>query len=172
MHPKAVAERVAELIVPVLEEERVELVDVVYRSEAGAWILRVFVDRTEGVTVDDCALISRSIEDLIEVEGVVPNAYRLEVSSPGLDRILTREKDFQRFAGKAARIETKSPVGGRRRFKGTILGCDEGIVHLEDAQGDRFAFALTDILKSRLEIDTPIGRKKPLPGRESRKKRG
>jgi len=172
MHPKAVAERIAALIAPVLEEEGVELVDVVYRSEAGAWVLRVYIDRTEGITVDDCAMISRNIEDVIEVDGAVAHAYRLEVSSPGLDRVLSREKDFQRFAGKTAKIELRNPLAGRRNFKGKILGCEEGIVLLEDAQGDEFRFDLTELDKARLQIDSPIGRKKPLPGRGTRKKKG
>ncbi len=171
MHPKAVSDHLSELIAPVLAEERFELVDLVFRSEAGHWVLRVYIDRPEGVNVDDCAGISRCLEDVIEVESVISHPYRLEVSSPGLDRVLSREKDFQRFTGKTARIERRAPLDGRKKFKGKILSCDQGIVELEDDQGQLFRLALTDISKARLEIDSPIGCKKPLPGKESRKKK-
>ena len=171
MHPKEVVGRVADLIAPVLETERFELVDIVYRSESGRWVLRLFLDRPEGVTLDDCAFISRRIEDLIEVEGVLSHAYRLEVSSPGLDRILTREEHFQRFTGKTARVKRAIPLEGRKNFRGRIVGCEQQIVELEDEQGIRFRLPLQDIDTARLEVDTPIGRKNPLPGRSSRKHR-
>lgn len=171
MHPKEVVDRVSSLIAPVLEADRFELVHVTYRSEAGRWVLRVFLDRPEGVTVDDCALVSRRIEDLIEVEDMLPHAYRLEVSSPGLDRVLTREEHFQRFAGKMARMRQTVPLEGRKNFRGWIRGCRQGTVELEDEQGNLFRLPLQETLLARLEIDTPIGRKNPLPGKPSGKMR-
>jgi len=155
----------------VLEEVHFELVDIVYRSEAGRWVLRLFLDRPEGISVEDCAFVSRRIEDLIEVEGILPHAYRLEVSSAGLDRILTREEHFRRFVGKTARVERKVPLDGRRRFKGNIVGCEQGVVEMEDEQGNRFRLPLHEISVARLEIDTPIGRRNPLPGRRTQKRK-
>jgi ribosome maturation factor RimP len=128
-----------------------DLVDVTYRLEAGRWVLRVFIDKPGGVNINDCALISRQIEDVIEVEEIVPHRYVLEVSSPGLDRVLKREIDFQRFCGEKVRVKTREPLDGRRNFKGRILRCERGVLELESTEGDRFAFRLDEIEQARLD---------------------
>lgn len=101
MDPRSIPDQVSALIAPILEREGTELVDVEYRREQGAWVLRVFIDKPGGIiALDDCAQVSHKIGDVIEIEDVISHRYRLEVSSPGLDRVLKKESDFQRFSGR------------------------------------------------------------------------
>lgn len=157
MDRKIVEREIEDLIRPILVRNRMELVDVLYRQEAGRWVLRVFIDKQGGVNLDDCALISHQIGDLIEVEDVIPQRYFLEVSSPGLDRVLKKESDFQRFCGEKARVKTREALAGRRNFKGRILRCEQGVLELEDTEGERFKFPLHEIEKARLEYSGKIG---------------
>lgn len=156
MERKRIESEIEGLISPVLSRNHVELVDVTYRFEGGRWVLRVFIDKPGGVTVGDCAFISHQIEDLIEMEEVIPLRYFLEVSSPGLDRVLKREADFQRFCGEMAKVRTREAVGGRRNFKARILRCEQGVVELEDEEGNRFAFSLDAIERARLAFSGKI----------------
>lgn len=145
--------RVSRVVRPILARQGVELVEVCYLREQGSWVLRIFIDKPGGVSLDDCVQVSRSIEDVLDVEDMIPHRYRLEVSSPGLDRVLKTESDFQRFCGRRARIQTLRPLEGRKNFKGRILACDQGVVTLQDAQGSVFRIPLAWVAKSRLEID-------------------
>lgn len=145
--------RVARVVSPILVRQGVELVEVRYLREQGSWVLRIFIDKPGGVSLDDCVRVSRSVEDVLDVEDMIPHRYRLEVSSPGLDRVLKTESDFQRFSGRRVRIQTLRPLQGRKNFKGRILSCDQGVVAIEDAQGSVFRIPLAWVAKSRLEID-------------------
>jgi ribosome maturation factor RimP len=151
MDRKIVQRGVEDLIRPIIERNGMEIVDVTYRQEAGRWVLRVFIDQPGGVNLDDCASVSHQIEDVIEVEDVIPQRYFLEVSSPGLDRVLKKEADFQRFCGEKAKIKTREALAGRRNYKGRILRCEQGVLELEDSEGERFEFSLEEIEKARLE---------------------
>jgi len=153
MDPGSILDRVAEIVRPILDREGMELVDLQYRREQGAWVLRVFIDKPGGTALEDCVQISRRIEDVIEVEDVISHRYRLEVSSPGLDRVLKKESDFRRFSGKKVRILTRQALAGRRNFKGKILACEQGEVVLDDLQGNLIRLSLTLIEKARLEVD-------------------
>jgi len=142
---------------PVLEREKwlgttleglgYELVDL---ESSRSGLLRVFIDSPRGVTVDDCALVSRHLTKLFAVEGV--DYERLEVSSPGLDRPLKRLEDFARFAGREASVKLRLPVEGRRRFEGRVVGVEEGRVVLE-SEGKRHHIAFEDIDRARLVPD-------------------
>ena len=173
MNPKGVENDLSGLIEPVLKQEEVELVDLAFRSENGRWVLRILIDKPEGINLGDCAHISRKIEDLIEVEETIQHSYSLEVSSPGLDRPLKSEADFQRFSGKLANLRVKNPQEGRRNFKGRIVRCVDGSVAITDSQGNEFLFPLDEIDKARLEIETTFGRstKEASSGRKRKRSR-
>jgi len=147
--------RLEALVQPVLAREAAELVDLQYLRERGRWVLRFFVDKAGGISLDDCERLSGSIGAVLEMENVVPGSYVLEVSSPGLDRVLKREADFVRFAGHRARIRLKSALEGQRNFRGLLLGCAEGRVSFESADR-RFEFLLADIEEARLDPDIQI----------------
>ncbi|WP_028320958.1 ribosome maturation factor RimP [Desulfatiglans anilini] len=120
MSTEKVLEAVEELIDPVLQEQGCELVDLEYLQEGGRWILRIFVDLPGGITLEDCARLSREIGDLLDIRDVVEHEYVLEVSSPGLDRPLRKAKHFEGAIGKRVRIATRSPVEGRKNFQGVL----------------------------------------------------
>jgi ribosome maturation factor RimP len=116
--------------------------------------LQIMVERSDGrdMTVEDCADVSRAVSALLDVEDPIPGAYQLEVSSPGIDRPLTRPKDFERFAGRLARIETRQPIAGRKRFQGRLVGRsgDEIVMALTD--GGEVRLPMGDILKAKLVL--------------------
>lgn len=114
-------------------------------------ILQIMVDRADGrpLDVDDCADASRTISSLLDIEDPIPGHYDLEVSSPGIDRPLTRAKDFERFSGFEARIELARAQDGRRRFRGRLLGLDKDEVRLR-ADGEDYVLPLGQIAKAKL----------------------
>lgn len=109
---------------PLLDEMGLELVEVQFRQESG-WVVRLFIDRNEGVNVDDCASVSRQVATYLEVEDIIRHAYTLEVSSPGAERPLKRLKDFIRFVGKKIRVKLSEPVDDQRIFCGILAGVNE-----------------------------------------------
>lgn len=132
----------------------------------GRPVLQVMAERADGapMTVDDCAEISQGLSALLDAEDPIAGAYTLEVSSPGIDRPLTRPRDFERFAGFEARIETREAVGGRRRFTGRLRGLERGMVSIDVAEGTmqvpfdaiaRARLVLTDELLAASAPDRP-----------------
>lgn len=152
-------EKIAELILPALEERQLELVDVEYQREGRDWFVRIFIDKPGGINLDDCAELSRDVDDLIEVGELINHPFRLEVSSPGLDRPLKKPADFERFIGQPIKIKTfeaLDPDGrghSRKTFTGILLGLDQDHVSLQqqDRKGGRVTFQLTQIAKANLD---------------------
>lgn len=145
-----VENKVRDLAEPLLTDMGLELVDVEYKNEHGSWVLRVYIDKPGGVTLDDCTDVSRELGTLLDVEDPVPQSYNLEVSSPGLNRPLVKEKDFKKFSGHRAKIRTTEPIEGRKNFKVTIKGFEDGSVVVEDDQGTVYSIGLGNIEKARL----------------------
>jgi len=145
-----VTERARAIASPLLQELGLELVDVEFRREAGGWILRVYLDKRGGVTLQDCQRVSEELSDLLDVEDLVGHPYSLEVSSPGLDRPLGREADFLRFVGERVRVTTSQAIEGQRRFLGTLKGYEGGRVVLEREDGSMVLIPHSLISKARL----------------------
>ena len=156
MQRRTIQEETARIIAPVLEREAFELVDVEFKSESGRCVLRIMIDKPGGVRLDDCAAMSHRIEDVIEIEELIPRRYSLEVSSPGMDRVLKTEFDFQRFQESVARVMLHEPRDGRKNFKGRILQCGNGLLDLEDAEGVRHRLPISEIKRAKLETDLPV----------------
>jgi len=135
---------------PVAQSLGLEVIEVEYAFEHGSKVLRIYIDKPGGVTVDDCADLSREFSTILDVEDPIPEHYNLEVSSPGLDRPLAREIDFIRFAGEMARIRTHEPIDGRRNFKVTIEGVEDGSVVVVDDTEKRWLLPLDNIDRARL----------------------
>ena len=136
---------------PIVEEMGLELVEVQFRRESG-WVLRLFIDRPEGVTVDDCASVSRQVSSYLEVEDLIAQAYTLEVSSPGLERPLKRKEDFVRFSGRRARIKLRQPINDQRVFFGLLDSLDGNILTL-DVDGQLMKIDLDAIARARLVLE-------------------
>ncbi len=122
---------VGQWVESIVEDSNCELVDVNFVKEGPEWVLRVFIDKPEGVGVDDCQDVSMQLSERLDQEDPIPQAYSLEVSSPGLERPLTKEQDFQRFAGEMVKVRTYSPLNQRKNFTGKLLGLESGMVQLE-----------------------------------------
>ncbi|MCP4715215.1 MAG: ribosome maturation factor RimP [Deltaproteobacteria bacterium] len=135
-----------------VRHEGLELVDVVYLRESAGWVLRVLIDKPGGITVDDCRLISRQLGDVLDVQDSIPHAYRLEVSSPGINRPLKREHDFERFAGRRVRVRTMAPLENRKIFTGQLLGYCDGVVRVE-VEEKIVVIPFDSILSAHLEVD-------------------
>jgi ribosome maturation factor RimP len=123
-----------------------EMVDLEISSRGK--LLRLFIDKPAGVDIEDCALVSEHVSHLLAVEHDV-DYDRLEVSSPGLDRVLKKERDFERFAGSKVQIKLRAPLQGRKHFTGLLLGFELGFIKVE-CEGVEQRFALNDIDKARL----------------------
>jgi ribosome maturation factor RimP len=128
-------QKLIQLVEPVVAGQGYELVDLEFKNEpqVAGWVLRVFIDKQpDGVSLDDCASVSRELSAVLDVEDAIQLAYSLEVSSPGLNRPLKKVADFARFVGKKAKIRTRHPVGeSRRNFSGTLVGVDGGKVKID-----------------------------------------
>jgi len=151
MDTKRVTGRVHEILIPILDELGLELVETTFRVEGGRWILRVTIDRPEGVQVHHCTSVSRELGVHLDVEDLIPVKYYLEVSSPGLDRPLKDERDFERFAGRLVKIRTSRSVAGRRKISGTIEGLNDGVVSVLLDDGTRLEVPVEDISSARLD---------------------
>lgn len=141
--------QVWELVEAVCKDDGMELVFVEYRREAAGRVLRLYVDRPGGITLDDCVAVSREISDLLDVHLEDVGPYRLEVSSPGVDRPLGRPSDFERFKGEEVRIKTTVPIDGQKNFKGVLEDLIDNRVRVD--LGDRcMEIPLAEISKARL----------------------
>lgn len=134
---------------PLLQAEGLNLVDLDYRKEGGRWMLRLFIDKEGGVTVDDCAAVSREFSDLLDAKDVVPEAYVLEVSSPGLNRRVRKKEDFSRFAGRKVEVRLAAAQEGRRKIVGDILRVEGEAVVVAAAEGT-YTVALGNIAQATL----------------------
>ena len=153
MSKKEIYEQKAEaLITPIVEKYAFELVDVEYVKEGGTFYLRAYIDKPEGITVDDCETVSREFSDRLDEEDFIEEAYIMEVSSPGLGRPLKKEKDFKRSVGEEVEIRTYRPIDREKEFYGVLTAYDENSVTI-DCEGEEKIFQKADIALIRLAFD-------------------
>ncbi len=149
-------DRIIELVEPVLESEGLELVQLECLRMKTRWLVRIFIDREGGATLDDCTAFSHQIGDLLNVHDLPPGPYTLEVSSPGLDRPLTRDKDFEQYRGAKVRIRTRDPIDGSRNFLGTLVEAaqeDDRKIVTVDVDGKTVRIDQENIQKANLEYE-------------------
>jgi len=147
-----VAKRVGAVALPVLEEMELELVEVQYRREQSGWVLRLIIDKQDGISLEDCAAVSREISQLLDIEDFVDQAYNLEVSSPGLNRPLKSMADFERFTGRMAKIKTIEPIAGEHVFIGRIKKTEGETIILEIGRKE-VTMPFSQVARARLEIE-------------------
>ncbi|MFA7348818.1 MAG: ribosome maturation factor RimP [Desulfurivibrionaceae bacterium] len=144
--------RLMELAGSVVEDLGCELVELQFRREAPGWVLRLIIDHENGVSIDDCARISREVAHLLEVEDPIEQSYSLEVSSPGLDRPLKRERDFVRCKGKKAKVVVREPIDGQNQWVGVIEDVTHESVTLRTDHG-MMEIPFIRMKKARLVIE-------------------
>ena len=146
--------RISEIANRVGGSEGIEIVDVEFLGAGRSRLLRIYIDRPQGVTHADCEFISQQVGTILDVEDVIPgDSYTLEVSSPGLERKLVSSKDFERFVGKKAKVTLREPVENQRHWEGKLAGCSQGIVTLEPSAGKIIHFPLTQVQKANLKFE-------------------
>jgi ribosome maturation factor RimP len=137
-----------ELLEPTIERLGYELSDLEAKLGTRNAVVRVFIDHPDGVGLDDCEKVSLAVSALLDVEDPVPGQYNLEVSSPGLDRKLTKVAHFRRFAGETVKVQMRFPIAGRKRFRGTLVSSnDENIVVEVDGESHSLPMATIDIAR-------------------------
>src|SRR5580698_5152571 len=153
MSREDVTAKVQEIAERVGATEGLEIVEVQLLGGGGARVLRIFIDKPEGVTHADCEMISQNVGTILDVEDVIPGAhYTLEVSSPGIERKLSKPRDFERFVGQKAKFLLREPVDNQRRWEGTLAGFSNGVVSLEAPAGKLVQIPLARVEKANLKF--------------------
>jgi ribosome maturation factor RimP len=142
-------DELANLLEPEVERLGYELVDLEVRLGGKGGLVRLYIDKPDGIDLDDCEKVSLAVSALLDVEDPVPANYNLEVSSPGLDRKLTKVAHFQRFTGEIVKVQMRFPIDGRRRFRGTLVASDEEKIVVE-VDGESYNLPLKTIDTARL----------------------
>lgn len=146
-------QRTEQLVLPIIQSNKFELVDVEYVKEGGTWYLRAYIDKPGGITVDDCENVSRTFSDVLDEKDYIEDSYIFEVSSPGLGRPLKKEKDFQRSLGEDVELRTFRAIEKQKEFAGTLHAFDKGTVTLSYGDGTLQTFERSDIALIRLALD-------------------
>ena len=142
-------DELANFLEPAVERLGYELVDLEVRLGGKGGLVRLYIDKPDGIDLDDCEKVSLAVSALLDVEDPVPANYNLEVSSPGLDRKLTKVAHFQRFTGEIVKVQMRFPIDGRRRFRGTLVASDEEKIVVE-VDGESYNLPLKTIDTARL----------------------
>lgn len=146
-----ITEAVSKLALPVVEAAGCELWDVEYVKEAGTYYLRVFIDKEDGVSINDCEAVSRALDPLLDEADPIPDSYVFEVGSPGAERELKRPSDFSRFMGSEIEVRTYAPVNGQKSFIGTLAGYDDGNVSVT-AGNETIVINSSDVALVKLHV--------------------
>jgi len=140
------------LLAPIMERNGFELVDVEYVKEGSNYYLRAFIDKEGGITIDDCEIVSRELSDLLDVEDFIPEAYFLEISSPGLGRQLKKEKDFARSIGEDVEVKLYQPLNKQKEFEGVLVSYDEENIVLGISENETMTIPRAGIAMIKLAI--------------------
>ena len=146
-------EKAKKLLEHILKEVDLELADVEYVKEAGTWYLRSYIDKPGGITVDDCEAVSRQFSDRLDQEDFIEDSYIMEVSSPGLDRPLKKDKDFERNLGREVEIRTYRPIEKEKEFYGILCAYDDNSVTIEREDKKQMNFLKKDMALIRPALD-------------------
>ena len=176
LNREEILEKLETLTSPIFQSINVDLVDIEFGADRGKGLVRIYIDRVEGVTIDDCETVSRKVSELLDShEELIPGSYMLEVSSPGLDRPFKTHRDYQRYLGRLVKIVTKSPVSGKNVFVGLLddfkegrNGKDSRVILQEEEALPPTEIHLNDVAVARLEVNwnTLFGERKKKPKRK------
>ncbi len=150
---KKIAHEAAILAEPVISNLGMEMVDAEFKFENGRWILRIYIDKKGGVTLDDCVVVNRELEGLLDAKDIIDRQYVLEVSSPGLNRPLKKGSDFINSIGKKVRLRTKNQINKRRNFTGRIISAEQGWIKLSLEDDNFIELSLEEVEKARLKYE-------------------
>lgn len=144
--------RFEKILRPITEEAGVEIYDVEYVKEGSDWYLRAYIDKPEGVTINDCENVSRALSDVLDAEDYIADAYILEVSSPGLGRTLKKDRHLEKSLGKEIEVKTYKPIDKQKEFSGILKTYDAETITIEEEGAER-VFQRSDVALIRLALD-------------------
>lgn len=144
--------KVEALLAPIIEANNVELADVEFVKEGQNWYLRIYIEKDGGVTIDDCEIVSRAIEKIIDEKDPIEQAYILEVSSPGIDRPLKKDADFVKYAGEVVDVKLYKAIDKQKEFQGNLKGLEGTVVTIIEDDGKELSFERKDIASIRLAV--------------------
>jgi ribosome maturation factor RimP len=148
-----IADRIRGLLDPILKSLGLSLWDIELLKHSPSWLLRIYIDREEsGVTLNDCEAVSRDLGAALDVEDIISHAYTLEVSSPGLDRTLSKPEHYARFTGSVVKIKTYQQINGQKVFRGKLVGLAGELVKVELESGSIVDIPLAAVAKASLEV--------------------
>ena len=153
MEPAEIEERIRAIVDRVATEQGLEHVHTEIGVLGRNAVVRVYIDKPGGVTHEDCSAVSHHVGTLLDVEDFISSTYNLEVSSPGLERGLYKREDYERFAGRQAKVKTRQAINGQRNFRGQIVSVDGDTVAFDDVTSGRVTFQVSSVAKANLEID-------------------
>lgn len=142
-----------QLLEPIIKENDFEIYDVEYVKEGSNYYLRIFIDKENGITIDDCELVSRRMSDLLDKDDFIPDSYILEVSSPGLGRQLKRDKHFEKSIGEEVEVKLYKQLNKKKEYVGLLVTFDQNTITIELEDGSRMEFKRSDIATVRLTFD-------------------
>lgn len=145
-------QKVTTLLFPITEEKGLELVDVEFVKEGPNWYLRVYIDKENGVTIEDCEEVSRLLEKKLDEADPIVQAYILEVSSPGIDRPLKKPEDFIKYAGEVVDIKLYRPINGIKEYQGVLQGLENQVITITGEDGQVLEFEQKDVATIRLAV--------------------
>lgn len=148
-----ITDMVAGLAEPVCKECGCELWDVEYVREAGSWYLRVYIDKEDGVSINDCEAVSQRLDPILDEKDPIPDSYTFEVSSAGVERALRRPSDFERFIGSYVSVRLYTSKNGAKEHLGYLVSYNDGDVTIKDKKGNETAFLKSEIAGVRLRIE-------------------
>jgi ribosome maturation factor RimP len=152
MSQRKIKQIIEELSQPILTKLKYELVDLEYKKERGDWFLRFYIDKPGGITIDDCQKASEQISARLDEVDPIPHRYYLEVSSPGLDRPLKKDVDFERYKGNRVHVKLYKSINGVKNYYGELIGLEEGKVVIQE-KGQIYGFPQENVAIVRLSID-------------------
>jgi len=147
-----VVERIQQLLDPILASLGLALWDLDFQRQGPQWVLRIYVDRESGVTLNDCESVSRDLSAVLDVEEIIAHSFTLEVSSPGLDRTLSKPEHYVRFISSQIKLKTFQPINGQKVFHGKLLGMELNTIKVEVDAGIVMDIVLSNIAKASLEV--------------------
>jgi ribosome maturation factor RimP len=153
MSKNLIEEKIREIAARVAEENKLELVHAETVGSKQNPTIRIFIDKPEGISHNDCEIVSRAVEAVLDADETISPVYMLEVSSPGLERELYSLKDFERFAGNLARVKTSKEINGQKNFRGRIRGVKGEEILFDDKTNGQVGFPYSAVVKANLEID-------------------
>lgn len=153
MNNSLITDKIRQVAEAVVRDKNLELVHVETVGTQRKPSVRIFIDKPGGVTVEDCSNVSREVGAILDVEDLIPSAYVLEVSSPGIERQLYSLQDFEKFAGQSAKVKTHAAINGQKNFRGKIVAVEDGEIVFEDKTNGTVRFEYDAVAKANLEVD-------------------